>query len=331
MMSTAGVVLPKQIQDQLDAAERLMQPQDPEPAPVAVEPPSPEPAPQPEPQPEPAPTPAPAAPAEPQQDAEYWRQRFKTLEGVERTETIQLRRQLQETQAQLNQLVQRFQQPTPQPSEPQPDPLITPKDEEAFGADLIDAMRRSAREVIRTESRDLLKRLATLEQALGRVAPQVERVAQVEQQVAQTREQTFWGELSRAVPDWQAVNDDPKWHAWLDEVEPLTGVTRQALLNDAQQKLDHRRVATMFTLFKQTLPAPAAQPSGPNPELARQVAPSKSSTATPTPSQPKVFTSREYQYWTDPRRAHDTDKVALSKMLDQLERAEVEGRIDWTK
>jgi len=154
-------------------------------------------------------------------------------------------------------------------------------------------------------------------------------VAQVEQRVQQTVEQSFYSELGKAVTDWQAVNADPRWHAWLGEYDAIAGKPRQASLDEAHQGLDHVRVAALFNLFKSTLP-PAAPPqkSGQS-ELARQVAPSKSSTANVAPAAAKRYTAQEYAYWTDHRRVHDTPKADLENMLIELESAVAEGRVKW--
>lgn len=321
------VALPKAIQAEVDAAEQLMQGTQEPTAPALADPPKPpEPAPAPQP---PAPPPEPSAPTtvatpEPHdQDADYWKRRFVTIEGKYRAEVPQLSETVRNLQSQL-QAMQSQQAPRP---EPKVEPLITPKDEEAFGTDLIDAMRRVSRE----ESRALNQRLDALASALERVSQVTGKVDQVERKVQLTAEQMFYVELGRGVPDWQQVNADARWHAWLSEYDPVAGRTRQESLNEAHAAFDHARVAALFNMFKTTLPpAPAPQKSG-QAELARQVAPSRSSTATVSPPAAKVFTSKEYAYWTDPRRVHTEDRAKLDAMLTELEQAQAEGRIDWSR
>lgn len=65
-----------------------------------------------------------------------------------------------------------------------------------------------------------------------------------------TAKQQFDKDLLEAVPDWQAVNVDPAFHAWLAEHDPLSGAMRQELLDDAAKRLDARRVAAIFNAFK---------------------------------------------------------------------------------
>lgn len=320
-------VLPGPIQAQLEAAELLQQ------AAVAPQPeiPPASPAPQPSPTPE-----APVAPAEPvaqpapDGDAAYWRQRFETMQGKYNAEVPRLHSQVREQGDQLSQLTGRLDQLTRQavPPTEQTQPLITANDEERFGADLIDAMRR----VVRDETKAYSRRFENLEGVARTVSAKADRVGTVEQHLAATREERFYEVLVGAVPDWEAVNVDPRWLKWLAELDPMAGRTRQQLLDEAMAALDARRVVAAFGAFKATLPAPApssrAQAAT---ELARQVAPSRSSTAATPPAPEQMFTGAQYTYWFDPRRKYDTEPAALQANLAALEKAQGEGRIDWSK
>lgn len=318
--------LPRQVQAQLEEAERIQK--------AITEPPAPaEPAPEPEavaePQPadppEPVPQPAPAVPVETQQDAAYWQHKFKTLEGIHRSTAEHLKAQGEHMRMMTAQL-EAMRQQTPQPATTPEQPLVTTQDDEKFGSDLVDLARR----VTRQETKAIDKRLQTIEDLIRKFTPQVERVGRVEQQVAQTREDRFWGELTAAVPDWETVNQNPAWIAWLGEYDPVAGATRQDSLNAAQAALDHRRAAGLFKLFKTTQPAP--QPARPNPakaELARQVAPSRTSTVTVQPQGEKRYTGQDYTYWFDPRRTADRPAQEVATMKAELDRAHAEGRINW--
>lgn len=322
------MALPKPIQDQVDEAERIQRQLAGEtPAPTQVAQPDTPPAanadPQPVPPPEPeAPTPV-AIPAEPEQDAAYWRQRFETMRGKYEAEVPRMLEQMRQQGAQLQQITEQMRQQPQAPMQPE-QPLVTKKDEETFGSDLVDMARRVSQE----ETRQLLKRLEPIEALLKKLAPKVERVKQVEQEVAQSREDRFWGEIEKGVSDWQQINADQAWLAWLKEYDPISGQTRQDGLNAAQQALDHKRVIAMFTLFKSTLPqAPA--PGRSKSELARQVAPARNSTVTTPPQSPKTYTGVDYAFWHDPRRVNDTDVAQVVAMKAELDKAYTEGRIQW--
>lgn len=314
--------LPKQIQNELEEAERIRkqmeQPPEPPVEPTVDTPPA-EPT-------EPVAVTPPAEPVEPPKDAAYWEHRFKTVDGMAKAERARFEEQLRSQTEQLRlfqtQLDSMRQQP---PTPPQPEqPLVSDKDEDKFGADLLDVARRVSRE----ELRPLMKRLDAIEAAIKNVAPKVERVAKVEQEVAQNREDRFWTELEAAVPDYQTINADKTWLAWLTEYDAIAGRTRQASLREAQETLDHRRVIALFKLFKGTQ-APAPQQKAQKSELARQVAPAKNSTVTAPPQQAKTYTGQDYAYWLDPRRYNDKPLDQITAMKAELEKAFTENRIQW--
>lgn len=318
--------LPRAVQQELEEADRIMQGVAPAPTAEPPQPPTAEPPAEFQPAANTPPEPQPAPqPAEPPQDAAYWRSRFETLQGKYNAEMPRVTQALQHTQAQLMQLQARVEaQPQPAPAAPQPAALVTEKDDEKFGADLIDMVRRVARE----ERRSVEQSLGQIEKLIRQVAPQLERVKQVEQQVASTREGQFYSELGREVPDWEAVNTDPRWLKWLEEYDPVAGKTRQQSLDEAAAAFDARRASGMFKLFKASLPpaqpSPRAQAQS---ELARQVAPSRSATTTVAPQGEKTYSGADYAYWTDYRRVHDTPKDILEAKLVEMEQALAAGRV----
>lgn len=62
----------------------------------------------------------------------------------------------------------------------------------------------------------------------------------------------FWEDLEEKVPDYRALNDDPAFHAWLSQLDPSTGRTRQARLAKAQSQRDSKTVIMMFKRFIET-------------------------------------------------------------------------------
>ncbi len=184
-------------------------------------------------------------------------------------------------------------------------------------------MRRVARE----ERRPVEQSLGRVDQLIQQVTPQLARVQQVEQQVVGTREEHFYATLATQVPDWETVNKDERWLAWLKEYDPVAGKVRQLSLNEAAAAFDARRAAALFKLFKGTLPAQPAPQSQAQAELARQVAPSRSATTTVTPQGEKTYTGADYAYWTDYRRIHDQPRDVLERMIAEVEKALAEGRV----
>lgn len=242
-------------------------------------------------------------------NSETYAQKWRTLQGMYNAEVPRLRQQNRELGQRLQQLEQLLatltaQSDTPATSQPQQaTQLITEKDIEEYG-DSIDVMRRVSRE----EMASVFQRLATIEQVLQQmqssVVPQVQTIAQRQQISA---EQQFWADLAAAVPNFREVNGNEAFRSWLLEPDPLTGITRQTYLEDAQRNLDAHRVANIFrTWLEMTGQATTARSVGraSGSELERQVAPGRSkSTGTPTSSKAKTYTPDDIRAFFNDVRA----------------------------
>lgn len=256
-----------------------------------------------------------------------WQRRYETLQGKFNAEVPRLHEQVRERDGMIQSLHQRLQAleagaATQRQEKAQQ--LVTPKDEETFGSDLLDAMRRVTRE----ETQAMTTRLAAAEKVIQQSLQAVQRFTKVEQDVATSRQERFWQEIERAVPDWQAINTSKEWLAWLSEYDPMAGAPRQDALNAAQQTLDFQRVIAMFKMFSGKLNPTPVQTQAQT-ELARQVQPARSATTQSGPKEKQAFTGAEYAYWTDPRRMHDTLKDKADAMRAEVERAYTEGRVKW--
>ncbi len=176
-------------------------------------------------------------------------QRYRTLQGMFDSTNAEHQRTLAELQAEIEALkTKREAGEQSAPPVQKVDDLIRPQDVEEFGADQVDFVKR----VVEGATSTLAERNAELERKLselqGAVVPQVAELATSQQQ---TREQSFWAQLSALVPDWQAVNSNPQFQEWLLGKEPLMAGTRNDLLAEAQQKLDAQQVANFFVTWKE--------------------------------------------------------------------------------
>ena len=212
--------------------------------------------------------------------------------------------QMQQRLQQMEQLLASMTAVNPQSTAPAADRLVTDKDVEEYG-ESIDMMRKVTREELGAVAQRIAAIEATLRQMQVNVVPQVQAVAQRQQMSA---EQQFWADLAAAVPNFRQVNDLPDFQTWLLEADPLTGVTRQTFLDDAQRALDARRVASFFrTWLESTGQAAVAQSTGDTPryELEKQVSPGRSrSTGTPaSANQGKVYTPQDIQKFFNDVRA----------------------------
>lgn len=247
---------------------------------------------------QPAPAPVPQEPAAQPQPAkvEDWEQKYRSLRGLYEQQVPQLRTELKQRDETVNNLSQRLQElekrtPVSATTPTQPSQkLVTQQDVEAYGADLIDLIKRAAQESVPSweqERQELMGKVAKLESQLGSVSTQSQTAVA----------DAFWAGLERRVPDWQTLNTDQNFLQWLTERIPGTPVNRQSILDEANARWDAGAVAEVFDEYKAThtrtpTPATPAQPAAPS--LQSQVAPSRTRAAAPqAPTQERVWTSKD--------------------------------------
>lgn len=265
-------------------------------------------------------------------DAHAYEQRYRTLQGMYNADTARLRsenQQLNGRVTQLEQLLSSLSSPQQQQPSEAVQKLVTEKDVEEYG-DSIDVMRRVSREETAAYQRKIAELEHTLRQVQTSVLPRVEQVAQRQ---AVTAEQGFWSDLTAAVPEWRDINASQEFHKWLLDVDPLTGLTRQTYLEDAQRNLDVRRVAAFFTAWGGSNSPSVAQPhrSASASQLDKQVAPGRSrgGSAPSTADRAKTYSSQDIaKFFDDVRKGVYRGKEAER---DRIERdifaAQRENRI----
>lgn len=324
--------LPRQAQLQAEEAERLQAEISGEPAVEDGANQTPSEAPddsgQPVAQPEPLVTQAPeATPEPPKADEEQtWHNRFKTLQGKYNAEVPRLTTELRDLKGQLNTAIAKLDSFTEAKTAPPPAKLVTDKDVEVFGSDLIDVIDRKAREVAQTAFDSGMDVLKTENSKLR------EQLTGVTDRQASSDQRGYFSELAQAVPDWEAVNVDDGFLEWLAEVDTLSGQPRQDYLNRAFANLDTQRTVALFNAYKQTTgtPVPAADAVDPKAQLQRQIAPGTSKAAAAAPSSgTKLWTMNEidqfYRSITQGAfRDNEPERVRIEAEIDQ---AVAEGRL----
>jgi hypothetical protein len=162
--------------------------------------------------------------------------------------------------------------------------LITPQDVDTYGQEMIDAVQRAAREAIAPEL-DALKG----------------ENAELKKRVITTGQRDVQDALTRAVPNWQAVNASPEFVQWLALRNVYTGQVRRQVLNDAYRAANAPVVVQVFKDFltevratggtppasqrQQQEPSPAAAPRQPAMQLEALAAPGR---ARPAPGDASV-------------------------------------------
>lgn len=256
---------------------------------------------------------------------EKWAHKYHTLKGMYDAEVPRLHSQLREMQAQIQQIIaeKAALEATKTAEKPRAESLITDEDKEAFGPDLIDLIERATDSkvaTLRDREAELLAKISKLEGQLGNVE---------ERQVVSDKDR-FLASLTQQVPDWEALNVNQGFLAWLQDVDPVYGIPKHVALTNAYENGDVARVANIFKTYKNTL-APAAQPQARSnqSELQRQVAPTRTrSTSQPGDNQDKQMYSNGdiEKFYTDWRRGYYTDEEA-AQMEKQIHAAIAEGRV----
>ena len=228
-------------------------------------------------------------------DEESLIQKYRTLQGMYNAEVPRLHAQNRELTNRVQQMEQLLATITSQPNaastDATPTKLLTDKDVEEYGESL-DVMRRAAREEISSADARIAQLERTIMQLQGNLVPQVNSLTQRQ---AVSAEQQFWSDLNDAVPNWSSINDNQDFQSWLLEVDPLSGISRQTILEDAQRNLEVHRVSNFFKswldLSGQANVAQNTRRNTTANELEKQVTPGRSrSTGNPASTQAKSYT-----------------------------------------
>jgi len=101
---------------------------------------------------------------------------------------------------------------------------------------------------------DMIGRVATAATAPGNITNELNEVKDrlngfVETQ-HQTAEEAYFATLDKAMPEWESINKDEGFKAWLAELMPLTKQQRQVFLEKAHKRHDADAVLEFFRAWK---------------------------------------------------------------------------------
>lgn len=246
--------------------------------------------------PAPAADPAPAPTATPPGEGDdKWEARYKTLHGKYNAEVPRLHAALKERESKLNSLTEEVEALKAAVSAAPRESLIKPEEVNEFGEPLVDLIRRAARDEMSAKDAEIAK-----------LKREVESVKTTN---VENKEVSFFDKLASAVPDWMAINDDPDFHAWLGEVDDLTGAQRQDILTAAEEKRDADRVARFFKAFKKVQENKSAAATA---SLDSQVTPVASRVDEP-PKGKKIWTRAEIaDFYARDRRGELTEEQSAA-------------------
>jgi hypothetical protein len=247
--------------------------------------------------------PPPAPPENAEQDS--WENRYKILSGKYNAEVPRLASENRDLKSQLRLLEDRMKKlESGAPAER----YVKPEEVEEYGENLVDLIRRAAREEVAAKQSEIEALKAKVDGFEGKVTANVEV--------------DFYSRLSDKVSDWRVINDDPRFHTWLNDFDDY-GNRRQDMLSMAESEKNAEKVAKFFDAFKKSITSQAAAA---NSSLEQQVAPDVNRAVAP-PKGKRLWTRAEItEFYNQMRRGaiKASDAVALEA---DIQAAIVEGRI----
>jgi hypothetical protein len=221
----------------------------------------------------------------------------------------------------------------PAASAPPPQKQRLLKDEEIrdYGEDMIDVVKRAA-------SEEILPELAQLRQDNAHLREMVEGVTG--QFVATTQEQMY-ARITAELPEWQQLNTDPDFIAWLQQSDPFSGQQRHGMLQNAVEQADASRVLAFFKGYldqtaavnHQAQPVTGTPQRRPQVQLDSLVAPGRPKSTTGQGAQQsngkRIWHSGEIsQFYADVRKGAYRDRMADRIRIEQdIVAAGNEGRV----
>ena len=255
---------------------------------------------------------------------ETFEHKYKTLLGKYDAEVPRLHQQVRDLNAKLQELEKAQQKPESEPTKPKEKvSYVTDADRAEFGEELIDVQRRVAREVAEEYQEQLAAQAKVIEELRSQIANTGSQIGQM----------TFAQKLAQLVPDFDKVDTDERWVAWLNEHDPMLRAPRRTQAKAAFDAGDAEAVAHYVNLWKASVadtqePVKAKRQA----ELEKQVAPNRSANSARTQSagkESKIYSAREVEAaWTKIRTLNTRGQVdEAAKLEAEITAAYLEGRV----
>jgi hypothetical protein len=218
------------------------------------------------------------------QEVDQLRHANAVLMGKYNAEVPRLQQRLKELTAENDTLMRRItQQPTTTTASEPLAQRATITDEEVrrrFSKDIIDedGMER-CRETLRIAREEAESRSTRENDSVRR-------------DLDELREERFKSELRNLVPNFEAIDDDPKFREWLSSYDPMSGMTYRQCGESAWSNRDAVRVAHIMNTWKGQTQSPAT--SSGRPSLQSQVVPKVQSPAQTTQKHGKTYTLAQW-------------------------------------
>lgn len=249
-------------------------------------------------------------------EVEKLRSRYSSLQGKYNSEVPRLNQRNRELESELQRLLEDNKRLRGEVAErEQATAYLTDQDADTFGADMVDFVRRGAKE----ESAKYSQIAADLKGQVDELRAQLQATQQQSMASAQER---FYQELSSECPGWEAQDKDEGFIEWLSQADPVLGVRRQDALDRAAGMMDGRQVAKIFNQYRTW----KQQKLSDNP-LARQVAPSHATGGASQPSSGRTWSQAEIASFYDACRRGEIVGEQKRQIEQEIDNAVATGRV----
>lgn len=256
-----------------------------------------------------------------------WKKRFTNYKSSTDATIYGLRKELMDMKQSLADLMQENQRLSAVKREEQGDLFegaFTQEDEETFGTEGLDVVKKAAKVAIERQVKPLQEELQRQNQ---RNIQQTQAAIERDRNLAY---QEFLGRLETLVPDYAALNKDQKFVQWLKGADDYSGYSRQQLLQQAERVGDVARVADFFLEYQQNQSA-VQQQTVPE-SVRRHVTPVGSGGQGPAPRQKEqkgyYRQSDIDKFYSDVMKGrYEGQQSVILATEKAIEEAAVEGRI----
>lgn len=241
-------------------------------------------------------------------------QAYRTLQGKYNAEVPRLTQQLAEANKRAEDMERQIGELNAKLSEmaaaPKSDAVKTLEDA-GYDDDVVSAFKAQNEQI-----QALMKRNEDLVAQVRELYDVKERVERTEQEQVMTAAQRFVADLDSAVPEWRETNDNPEFHAFLLQEDGFSGLTRQDVLSNAEQRRDAATVIKLFKAFKDA-----------KPKRKENIAPANGNHAA-APDGGRIFSRAEVaQFYGDLARGRIKHGPEAQAKEAEILKAQQEGRI----
>lgn len=253
----------------------------------------------------------PDTPAPKPVEKDSFEQKYHVLQGKYNAEVPRLTQQIRDLERTVSDLKTQLEQQ----QQAKPEPIADPS---------FDVLREDYGDEFVKPLEQLSAQNAALVAELQQLKAQLSSVQGTQKQ---TVEQVFIERLSAAVPEWESINTDSAFHAWLSEPDGLSGKTRQNALDEAGQALNAQQVITIFQAFLKAKPSK----DGRKKDVERQIAPPSNSSESLRNNDKQIYplseVSRFYKEAAT-KKLFQTNPKLYEQKNREYSMAQAEGRID---